>query len=180
MHPEPRIFVISGLPGVGKSTVSRLLAERLGAAAHVEADRLQELIVAGAAVPDVSGTTEEAARQLRLRLHNAALLARSFAAAGFSAIIDDIVAGPRFDEVAADLTGVSFSFVMLLADLEVMKARWRAMASPYADAWDWIDQDIRERTPRVGLWVETASRTPEEVAQVVFERREEAVVRGSS
>jgi adenylate kinase family enzyme len=42
---DASIVVISGLPGVGKSTTARRLSDRFARAAHVEADRLQELIV---------------------------------------------------------------------------------------------------------------------------------------
>jgi len=47
-------------------------------AAHVEADRLQELIVSGAVLPDIAGISPEAEKQLRLRLRHSCLLARSF------------------------------------------------------------------------------------------------------
>ena len=127
MPVDPQIIVIAGLPGVGKSTMSRRLAEHFPAAAHVEADRLQELIVSGAALGDVDGIGPEAARQIRLRLHHAALLALSFREAGFTAVIDDIITGARFDELRDELGETPFSFIMLLRDLDVMKDSWRAM-----------------------------------------------------
>ena len=97
---ETRIFVISGTQGAGKSTVARMLASRFGRGVHVEADTLQGMIVSGGKQRDPSrlapdgSVVGEAARQLRLRLHHACLLAPSSADAGFTAVVDDIVA-PR-------------------------------------------------------------------------------------
>lgn len=83
MAVEPSVMVISGLPGVGKSTTARLVASRLDRGAHIEADQLQQMIVAGGVWPDGSrAISEEANAQLALRLRNACLLARSFLDAG--------------------------------------------------------------------------------------------------
>jgi adenylylsulfate kinase-like enzyme len=148
------VIVVSGLPGVGKSTTAGALARRFERAAHIEADRLQELIVSGAALPDLEGIGAEARRQLDLRLRNACLLARSFADAGFAAIVDDIVIGDAVD-VLRDLLGDGdFHFVMLVPDFAQVKQRWIDMGSPFAHAWDWIDHAIRNDTTRIGLWLD--------------------------
>ena len=176
MANDARIIVIAGLPGAGKSTLSRRLAQHFDAAAHVEADRLQDLIVSGAVHGDVNGISDEAARQIRLRLHHAVLLARSFREAGFTAIIDDIITGPRFDHLRDELGDTPFSFVMLLRDLEVMKESWRAMGSAFVNSFDWIDDEIRHRTPRVGLWLETTGRSEDETFVELVARLDEAAV----
>jgi hypothetical protein len=145
-------------------------------AAHIEADELQRLVISGGVWPEASGVHGEAERQLRLRLRNACLLARSFREHGFTAIVDDIVAGSRLDHVREDLDGVPFDFVMLLPRLEVMKARWTAMGSPFVDSWDWVDDEIRVRTRRVGLWLDTTTLTPEETVVAILNRLDEATV----
>jgi hypothetical protein len=175
--PGPQIVVVSGLPGAGKSTTARLLASRWERGAHVEADVLQGFVVSGSEWPGVQPATGEAERQLRLRLRNACLLARSFAEYGFRAVVDDIVAGPRFAHVCEELDGAPFGFVMLLPEFEHVKARWRAMRSPFVDAWDWIDDEIRQRTPRVGLWLDTTALTPEATVDAILARIDETVVR---
>jgi predicted kinase len=174
---QPRVLVVSGLPGSGKSTAARLLAGRLEPGAHVEADALQEMIVSGGVWPDGhKHLSPEAERQLRLRLRNACLLARSFHRAGFSAVIDEILIGPRVDQLIEDLDGVPFGFVMLLPDFEVVQRRWTEMASPFAEVFDWIDDEIRLRTRRVGLWLDTTSLGPEETVTAIIERLEETAI----
>jgi chloramphenicol 3-O-phosphotransferase len=173
---DPRIIVISGLPGAGKSTIARLLGRRMPRAAHIEADELQRFVISGGVWPEASGIHGEAEQQLRLRLRNACLLARSFREYGFTAIVDDIVAGSRLDHVIEDLDGVPFDFVMLLPRFEVMKARWREMGSPFVDSWDWIDDEIRLRTRRVGLWLDTSALAPDETVEVILNRLNDATV----
>ena len=95
-----RIIVVSGIQGAGKTTIGRLLAGRFTRGVHIEADALQRMIVSGGQwVSEVGDPQGEAARQLRLRLHNACLLARSFAEAGFTAVVDDIIIGDRFGQL---------------------------------------------------------------------------------
>ena len=99
------IIVVSGIPGAGKSTVSPLLAGTFERGVHVEADVVHSMIVSGGRWPNEE-PLEEGARQLRLRGRNSCLLARSYDAAGFDVVIDDIVIGERFDEYADDLEGL--------------------------------------------------------------------------
>ena len=79
-------YLITGIPGAGKTTVARLLAGRLPRAAHIEADRLQEWIVSGGLWPDQE-PHEEAMRQLEQRAIHAARLATSYHEAGFSELV---------------------------------------------------------------------------------------------
>lgn len=80
---EIATFLISGIPGAGKTTVARLISERFDRAAHIEGDLVgHHFIVTGLVAPNEE-PKEEAERQLHLRRRNICLLADSFAADGF-------------------------------------------------------------------------------------------------
>lgn len=49
------LIALTGLPGTGKTTIARLLAERLGAV-HLRIDTIERALVASASVPDVGAT----------------------------------------------------------------------------------------------------------------------------
>ena len=166
----PTLYVVSGVQGVGKSTVARMLAEGVGRGAWVSADALQRMIVSGGRWPEGATMSPEAERQLRLRLGNACRLARSFVAAGFSAVVDDIVIGERVEHLLADLAGQPFVFVMLTARPEVLRERERGRGSELWKEWQWLDGVVRERTRRIGLWLDTSDLTPEETVAAILER----------
>ena len=97
MNMQQAVFIVAGIPGAGKTTVSRLLAERFDRGVHVESDLFQRMIVSGGLWVNEE-PAEEAQRQLRLRGRNACLLADSFFEAGFTPVIDDVVIGSRLGE----------------------------------------------------------------------------------
>lgn len=158
------------MQGAGKTTVADVLARRLERAARVNSDALQELIVSGGRWPEDRVMSEEALRQLRLRLHNACLLARSFVAAGFTAVIDDIVIGARLDDLLKELKGQRCLFVMLTPRLEVVQERERGRGTRLWEQWGWMDDEIRTSTRRVGLWLDSSDQTAEETVDEILRR----------
>jgi chloramphenicol 3-O-phosphotransferase len=182
MEPAPAdFFVISGNQGAGKSTVGALLAKRFPVAAHVDGDYVQQLVVSGYRWPqsleDIDPLTGqvvgEAGRQLRLRLRNGCLIAASFVDAGITAVLSDIICGRQYEELVELLAGRTIYFVMLRPPVDVLRGRESNRGTEVNVFEAYLEAEI-DATPRVGLWLESATRTPEAIVDEILSRQAEA------
>jgi broad-specificity NMP kinase len=161
------IYLISGLPGAGKSSVSYRLAKRFERGVHIEADLVQQMIVVGSVWPEWE-PREEAMRQFDLRRRNVSMLADSFFDAGFTPVIDDIVIGSRIDEYVSGLQGRPLLFVMLVPRPDVVRKREMSRKKYVFDRWAHLDDVIRRETPRVGLWLDTSDMSADETVDAIL------------
>jgi chloramphenicol 3-O-phosphotransferase len=183
MTGQPAIIVVTGAQGAGKTTVGRLLAARFPRGAFIEADAVQRMIVSGGqwvtdADSEPGAPDGEAAAQLRLRLRNACLLARSFYEAGFTAVLDDIIIGERFHHLRADLAGLPFHLVVLAPEVATVEARDAGRDKTVGGGWaDYLDRELRVTMSGLGLWLDTSQHTPEQtVDEIVLRVWDEGLV----
>ena len=172
----PEIIVITGVQGAGKSAVGPILARRFERGAYIDADVVQKMIVSGETwVTDTSAPgqplADEAARQLRLRLHNACLLARSFRDAGFTAVIGDIILGERWEHLREELRGVPSRLVVLAPPVETVIQRDAARSYTVGSEWGrHLDRELRATMAGIGMWVDSAGQTPDETVDEIVRR----------
>jgi predicted kinase len=172
----PRIIVVTGIQAAGKSTVARMLAQRFQRGVHIEADVLYQMIVSGRVLPEEPGIMPpEAEGQLRLRLRNACLLARSFYESGFSVVIDEIIIGERYDHLKEDLAGLPFDLAVLAPQPEVVVRKRDAGRGKRVLGEEWatyLDRELRSTMAGTGIWIDSSEQTPEETVDEIVRRLE--------
>lgn len=162
------VIVITGIMAAGKSTVAQLLAERLPRSAHVRGDIFRRMIVSGGAQPTPAGSAEEEA-QLTLRYRLSAQTADSYAAAGFTAVVQDVILGDHLTEYVRMIRTKPCHIVVLAPRPEVVAVR--ELGRPKTGYGDWTVASLHaalEATPRIGLWLDTSDQTPTETVNAIL------------
>ena len=112
------IFLLTGTPGSGKSSVARALLQRFEFGLHLPVDDLREFVVSGIAHP-VPTLTQETGRQFRLARMGTAMTAKLYAANHFAVVIDDVISSEDVSGLF-EVAFVEFEFrkIMLAPRLE--------------------------------------------------------------
>lgn len=108
----PEVWIVSGPARPERSAVARQLAAELGRATHVDGEALWDQIVEGRADPVAD--EPEADRQYELAIRNQCLLARSYAEAGFTPVLDfRVTTAYHLDAYRGYLAGGRLHLVLL-------------------------------------------------------------------
>lgn len=117
------IFLLSGTPGSGKSSLSRALLQHFAFGLHLPVDDLREFVVSGIAHP-VPLSTPETGRQFRLARVAALNTAKLYAQEGFTVVIDDVIFPHDAAQLETEfLTGFKLYKILLRPRLEVALER---------------------------------------------------------
>ncbi|MFG3345494.1 AAA family ATPase [Streptomyces sp. NPDC048018] len=167
-EPAPGTVLLVGIPGSGKSTVAAALAARFARSAHIEVDRLQELVVEGCRWPTPDGDPE-ADRQILLRARNACLLADSFVTAGFVPVVDDVVVRrSHLDFYRSQVKAGPLHVVVLAPGPEKAWERNNARHKRLTTNWAFLDEAMRAELAGEGVWIDNAEQTVEETVAAVL------------
>ncbi|MDQ7805931.1 AAA family ATPase [Amycolatopsis sp. A133] len=158
---EPAVVLITGVQAAGKSTVAQLLAERLPRSVHVRGDVFRRMVVGGRAEMTPSPSWE-ALRQLRLRHRLTAVVCDEYAREGFTVVAQDVILGEHLSEIVGLIAHRPLLVVVLAPRPEVVAERERARSKDAYDEWTitLLDKELREETPKLGLWLDTSEQTP--------------------
>lgn len=174
-----RVFLITGMPGAGKSTVARQLALRFDRAAHIDIDMVfHHFTVAGRVDP--VHDTEERDAQSNLAVSNAAAMARNYVAGGFSCVLEGAVPLRRQVELCAEVIDpVPLRLVILAPPLAVSEARDGARSGKHvADAFRFLHPLMHRELHGMGLWIDSSDQTPEQTVATIIEHADRALESG--
>ena len=161
-----RRILITGLPGSGKSTVGRLVAEGIDRSVYIDADFVRESIVGGFVQPALP-FTDEFIEQICLQREIVNFWVERMVAAGFTAVIDDapIPPPPHFASHYAHALDQPSTIRVLLMPTEVaLRGRLEARRGPFDELFlrrfeemvgtlddhdfsDWVVIDSSDQTP---------------------------------
>ena len=172
-----RTWLVTGIPGAGKTTTSAALAARFSRGAHIPGDVIQHLVVGGSAPPDPFGD-EDANRPTDLCVRNQCLLARSFRSEGYAVVLDYVIgSAERLQNYLDQLPDEPIGLVVLTPSIDVARARDRERPDEYVlQAWTTLYEEMARELGGHGLWLDTSAMSVAATVNAILRRQEEAVV----
>ena len=161
----PPIFVITGPPAAGKSTLAHALMQLYELGVHIPVDNIRELVVSGIAHP--IDWTDETTRQFNLAEQAAADIACRYNDAGFAVAIDQCNRTDVLDElIAARFSERDVRRIVLVPSLETNHRRnlerngKRFTPDVLTDTIDRLNPEFRQAASETERWLVLSNEEP--------------------
>lgn len=164
-----RAYLLTGVPGAGKSTVARLLALHFDRAAHIDIDLVfHHFTVSGRAEPN--RYSAETATQAELAAANAGAMARNYLAAGYVCVLEGALA--RRGEIRAcqhALAPYPLHLIVLAPPPGVSEQRdaqrsGKHVAGYFRHLGPLLDRELAG----TGRWLDTSQQTPLDTVRMIL------------
>jgi predicted kinase len=164
-----RAYLLTGVPGAGKSTVARLLALHFDRAAHIDVDLVfHHFTVSGLADPATPGG--ETGQQAELAAANAGAMARNYLAAGYVCVLEGALARRR--EILAcqrALAPYPLHLIVLAPPPEVSVQRDAQRSGKHvAGYFRHLGPLLRDELGGTGLWLDNSGQSPLDTVHVIL------------
>jgi predicted kinase len=175
----PGCLIVNGMPGSGKTTVTRIIAGLLPRAALLRSEYLAEMVVSGR-VWALGEPRSEARRQQLLTNRNMCMLANNFAAEDITPVMDYGLFSRELVDLTLDqLTARTVMLVMLAPGLKVCQDRNAARDDDERLDFDYspLEAELEREVAGIGWWFDTSALSPEKTARCILsEAAKRAVV----
>ena len=178
------MWLITGAQASGKSTVADLLARQFERGAHVRGGQFYRWAVRGWVHFDDAQRGAEARRLLELRYRLSTVVADEYAAAGFTAVVQDNIYGADVVHWVDRIGARPVHLVVLRPSVDAVEQRHEQRRArlgkvAYRDGYTAAlnDRDLATTPSELGLWLDTSAQSADATVDEILARSAEAIVR---
>jgi chloramphenicol 3-O-phosphotransferase len=170
-------YLLSGVPGAGKSTVARVLALHFDRSAHIDIDMVYHHFTVAGLVPPAEPASE-AGGQALLAAVNAGSMARNYVAAGFVCVLEGAIT-TRSHVLACQqaIAPHPLHLVVLAPPARVSDERDARRSGKHVAAhFRHLRPVLGSELAGLGLWIDNSNQSPLGTAQMILAHRAQALL----
>ena len=168
---DKAIYVITGVMASGKSTIAEALARSLEKCVHLRGDVFRKMIITGREEMS-ENPSDEALNQLDMRYSITAKVAIEYLKNDFSVVVQDNFLGEKLLYFVELLKQYPTYVIVLNPDIKSIEEREqkRGKRGYVGFTVESLYKIFIEKTPRIGLWLDTTSMSVGETVNEILRR----------